>query len=160
MCVSGESAVRAVVPGGGHAAVDDAVYTRTSPQLALLRRYPVLLHPADTALRTTSRQFVLNPDVLTPGRKYFAKVTAFHKRTTWYNCYHAVCSDIKLIFACDCAMYGTNVWQCTNTVVDVDTVCLFKARLDKFWMHQVVKYDFMADLTGTGDRSVHDISVL
>jgi len=27
-------------------------------------------------------------------------------------------------------------------------------------MHQVVKYDFMADLTGIGDRSVHDISRL
>ena len=42
----------------------------------------------------------------------------------------------------------------------VDTVCLFKARLGKFWMHQVVKYDFTADLTVVGDRSVHDISVL
>jgi len=40
------------------------------------------------------------------------------------------------------------------------TVCLFQARLDKFWMHQVVKYDFTADLTGIGDRSVHSISVL
>jgi len=54
-----------------------------------------------------------------------------------------------------------NIWNSLpNTVVDVDTVCLFKARLDKFWMHQVVKYDFMADLTGIGDRSVHDISIL
>jgi len=26
--------------------------------------------------------------------------------------------------------------------------------------HQVVKYDFTADLTGIGDRSVHNISVL
>ena len=24
----------------------------------------------------------------------------------------------------------------------------FKARLDKFWMHHDVKYDFTADLTG------------
>jgi len=32
-------------------------------------------------------------------------------------------------------------------VVDVDTVCLFKARLDKFWMYQDVLYDFTADLT-------------
>jgi len=63
-------------------AVDDAEYTRASPQLALLSRSPVLLRPADTALGTTSRQLVLNPDVLTPGRKYFAKVTAFHKRMT------------------------------------------------------------------------------
>ena len=54
-----------------------------------------------------------------------------------------------------------NIWNSLpNTVVDVDTVCLFKARLDKFWMHQVVKYDFTADLTVVGDRSVHDISVL
>jgi len=35
-----------------------------------------------------------------------------------------------------------------------------KACLDNFWMHQVVKYDFTADLTGIGDRSVHDISIL
>jgi len=27
-------------------------------------------------------------------------------------------------------------------------------------MHQVVKYDFMADPTGIGNRSVHNISVL
>jgi len=55
-----------------------------------------------------------------------------------------------------------NIWNSlpNSTVVDVDTVCLFKARLDKFWMHQVVKYDFTADLTGIGDRSVRDISVL
>jgi len=34
------------------------------------------------------------------------------------------------------------------------TVCLFKARFDKFWTHQDVKYDFTADLTGIGDRSI------
>ena len=33
------------------------------------------------------------------------------------------------------------------------TVHLFKARLDRFWMNQDVKYDFTADLTGIGDRS-------
>ena len=42
-------------------------------------------------------------------------------------------------------------------VVDVNTVNQFKARLDKFWMHQDVKYDFTADLTGIGDRSGHEI---
>jgi len=45
-----------------------------------------------------------------------------------------------------------------NSVVDVDTVCLFKADLDKFWMHQDVIYDFATDLTGIGDRSVRKIS--
>jgi len=29
----------------------------------------------------------------------------------------------------------------------------FKARLDKFWQNQLVKFDFTADLTGTGNRS-------
>jgi len=54
-----------------------------------------------------------------------------------------------------------NIWNSLpNTVVDVDTVCLFEACLDKLWMHQVVKYDFTVDLTGIGDRSVHDIIVL
>jgi len=44
-----------------------------------------------------------------------------------------------------------------NTVVDVDSVDLFKSRLDNFWMFQDVKYDYIADLTGTGDRSEYDI---
>jgi len=30
--------------------------------------------------------------------------------------------------------------------VDVNTVNLFKVRLDRFWANQDVKYDFMADL--------------
>jgi len=38
------------------------------------------------------------------------------------------------------------------------TVNVFKARLDRFWMDQDVKFDFTADLTGTGDRSVNVIS--
>ena len=51
-----------------------------------------------------------------------------------------------------------NIWNSLpNFVVDVDTVCLFKTRLGKFWMHQDVMYDFAADLTGIGDRSVCEI---
>jgi len=30
--------------------------------------------------------------------------------------------------------------------------------LDRFWMNQDVKYDFMAALTETGDRSVNKIT--
>jgi len=44
-----------------------------------------------------------------------------------------------------------------NDVVDVNNVNQFKARLDQFWMHQDVKFDFTADLTGIGDRSVRAI---
>ena len=40
-----------------------------------------------------------------------------------------------------------------NSVVDACTVNAFKARLDKFWQHQSVKFDFTADLTGIGNGS-------
>jgi len=40
-----------------------------------------------------------------------------------------------------------------NSVVDASTVNALKARLDKFWSHQAVKFDFTAVLTGTGNRS-------
>jgi len=40
-----------------------------------------------------------------------------------------------------------------NSIVDACNVNAFKARLDKFWQHQLVKFDFTADLTGTGNRS-------
>jgi len=30
----------------------------------------------------------------------------------------------------------------------------FKARLDKFWLQKEVMFDFTADLSGTGKRSV------
>jgi len=42
-----------------------------------------------------------------------------------------------------------------NCVVDVSTINQFKARLDKFWLHQDILYDYTADLTRIGDRSVH-----
>ena len=49
-----------------------------------------------------------------------------------------------------------NIWNSLpNYVVDVSTINQFKARLDKFWMHQDVLYDYTAELTGIGDRSVH-----
>jgi len=44
-----------------------------------------------------------------------------------------------------------------NAVVDVDSVDLFKSRLDNFWMSQDVKYNYTANLAGTGDRSEYDI---
>jgi len=47
-----------------------------------------------------------------------------------------------------------NTWNSLpNPVVDACTVNAFKARLDKFWQHQAVKFDFTADLTGTGNQS-------
>ena len=51
-----------------------------------------------------------------------------------------------------------NIWNSlSNAVVDVDSVDLFKSRLDNFWMFQDVKYDYTVNLSGTGNRSVYDI---
>jgi len=47
-----------------------------------------------------------------------------------------------------------NIWNSLhNLIVDACTVNAFKALLDKFWQHQLVMFDFTADLTGTGNRS-------
>ena len=45
-----------------------------------------------------------------------------------------------------------NAW---NSLPDHDTVNTFKSRLDKFWQHQDMIYDFQAELHGTGSRSSH-----
>jgi len=46
-----------------------------------------------------------------------------------------------------------NIWNSLpNSIVDSCTVNAFKARLVKFWQQQSVKFDFTADLTGTGNR--------
>jgi len=48
-----------------------------------------------------------------------------------------------------------NIWNSLpNSVVDANSVNAFKARLDKFWLHQEVMFDCTADLSGTGNRSV------
>jgi len=39
------------------------------------------------------------------------------------------------------------------SVVLSDTVNTFKSKLDKFWQHQPVIYDFKAEIQGTGSRS-------
>ena len=52
-----------------------------------------------------------------------------------------------------------NIWNSLpNHVVDVNSVNLFKARLDRFSMNQDVIYDFTADLIVTGDRSMNVIT--
>jgi len=42
-----------------------------------------------------------------------------------------------------------------NSVVNarIGLVHAFKARLDMFWSHQAVQFDFAADITGIGNRS-------
>jgi len=42
-----------------------------------------------------------------------------------------------------------------NYVVLSDTVNMFKSRLDKFWQHQDLIYDFKAVISGTGSRSCY-----
>jgi len=47
------------------------------------------------------------------------------------------------------------IWNSlSNHVVSADTVNTFKNRLDKFWLNQEVIFNYKADLTGTGKRSI------
>jgi len=42
-------------------------------------------------------------------------------------------------------------------VVAVDSVDLFRAHLDKFWIYKQLKFDFTANFTGIGDRSFAEL---
>jgi len=66
------------------------------------------------------------------------------------QCADLVVSEL-LCRGCACIV---NIWNSLpNSIVDACTVNPYKARLDKFWQHQLVKFDFTADLTGTGNQS-------
>ena len=61
---------------------------------------------------------------------------------------------MKMTYASIFSARIVNIWNSLpNSIVDASTANAFKARLDKFWWHQAVKYDFTADLTGTGNGS-------
>jgi len=53
-----------------------------------------------------------------------------------------------------------NIWNnLPISVVNVNSVNLFKTHLDKFWMHHDVKYDFTTNLIEIGNRFMCEISV-
>ena len=48
-----------------------------------------------------------------------------------------------------------NVWNSLpEIVISADTTDTFKRRLDKFWQHQDILYDYKIELAGVGNRSV------
>ena len=50
-----------------------------------------------------------------------------------------------------------DIWNSPpNAVVNVNSVEVFKSRLDNFWKFQDVKIDYTADLTGTGNQFEFD----
>ena len=55
--------------------------------------------------------------------------------------------------------FTTRVVNAWNSLPDhavlSETINTFKSRLDKFWQHQDMIYDFQAELHGTGSRSLH-----
>ena len=63
-------------------------------------------------------------------------------------CENIISLHVSLIFGTVCQ---TTLWMSV-----LSTMNQFKARLDKYWMHQDVLYDYTTDLTGIGDRSVYE----
>jgi len=53
------------------------------------------------------------------------------------------------------------IWTSRSKIVYqimyVQSIDVFKVRLDKFWAQQEVMFDWTADLTGTGDRSEYTV---
>ena len=47
-----------------------------------------------------------------------------------------------------------DVWNSSPNVVLSDTVNTFKFKLDKFWQHQPIIYDFKAEILRTGSHIV------
>jgi len=43
--------------------------------------------------------------------------------------------------------------------LDAESINIFNIRLDKYWSHQPLQYDYKAKVTETGDRSKCDIEV-
>jgi len=88
-------------------------------------------------------------DIRISGYRLTTLITCTTNQTVWHI---NACRGNKYYFSEGIV----NIWNSLlNHVVDVNTVYLFKACLVRFWMNQDVKYDFTADLTGTGDRSVN-----
>ena len=57
-------------------------------------------------------------------------------------------------------IFSVRIVKICNSIPNHVTVNLFKARSDRFWANQDVKYDFTADLrvlNGIGDRSEYEI---
>ena len=47
-----------------------------------------------------------------------------------------------------------NTWNSLpDFVVNIDSINIFKNRLDTFWSDQDIMFDYTAELTGIGDRS-------
>ena len=47
-----------------------------------------------------------------------------------------------------------NIWNSLpNYVITAESVNSFKSRLDKFWQHQELMYNYGSELYGTGSRS-------
>ena len=64
---------------------------------------------------------------------------------------HSFHYDLRNHFFSACTV---NIWNSLpNSVIDTCTINAFKAHLDKFWQHQIVKFDFTADLAESGNRS-------
>jgi len=59
---------------------------------------------------------------------------------------------VNLIFQIGLSQYGI-VYQIMLLIVASHTINTFKARLDKFWENQDVRYNWKADISFTGSRS-------
>jgi len=54
-----------------------------------------------------------------------------------------------------------NIWNSLpDYVVKVDSINVFKKRLDKYWSYQDFMFDYTADIAGIGDRSQVTVDIV
>ena len=84
-------------------------------------------------------------------------LTVDHKSVTRGNRYKLCKGQVK---------YDLRKYFFTNRIIDIwnslpddvvsaETTNTFKNRLDKWWNNQVMYFDWTAEITGTGSRSIH-----
>ena len=87
---------------------------------------------------TVSPVLEFHTNTITKGNKYKLLNQSFHQDVRKYSFTPRI----------------VNTWNSLpDYVVNVDSMEVFKKRLDKFLSNQPVKFDWRASLTGTGDRS-------
>ena len=74
-----------------------------------------------------------------------------------YNSLTFIMICVNLIFPIGLSQYGI-VYQ-IMLLLNSPTINTFKARLDKFWENQDVRYNWKADISFTGSRSKVELTI-
>jgi len=104
----------------------------------MIEMYKIITNKQDNLNLNVTLKFNIIPAAVTKGNMY--KITQDHVRY-----------DLRKV---SFSNRVRTLWNSLpDTVVKAESVNSFKGRLDRFWNDQEVKYNWKADIKGTGSRS-------